>query len=100
MTTNPYGQPTVTVCHNDGRRLGGESGPDGRDSHCAARVRFATSPLIDIYEFDAWVLKSVEKDPGKLVFCPGVNPRAQVRMCFLLGAHVIMSHGSAFEETS
>ena len=59
---------------------------------------FAPSSLQDIYEFNTLV-KCVEKDLGKLVFCPGVDASAHVHMCFLLGVHLIMLHGRAFEET-
>ena len=59
---------------------------------------FVPSPLTDLYLFDAWIQSLFLADSGRFVFCPGLRASMQVRVCFLLGSHLIMTHGIGFEE--
>ena len=62
-------------------------------------TEFVPSSLTDIYRFDAWINAQLQNCSGQVVVHAGVIPHVQVRMCFLLGSHFIMSHGNGFEET-
>ncbi len=56
--------------------------------------------LIAIYNYDCTARAVARQSPGiKLVFCAGAEPAPQARAAFLLGCHLIMSHGLSFDRT-
>ena len=56
--------------------------------------------LGDIFKFDEMASALERKHPRmKLVFHTGPNQTTQIGMAFLMGCHLIMSHGVGFEET-
>jgi hypothetical protein len=55
---------------------------------------FTPSSLIEIYKFDAMANQIKRQNSGqKLIFASGRNVSVQRRATFLIGCHVIMSHG-------
>lgn len=61
---------------------------------------FNPSSLIEIFKFDEMACTLERKNPQmKLVFCTGAGQSSQIRVAFLIGCHMIMSHGIGFEET-
>jgi hypothetical protein len=61
---------------------------------------FNPSSLIEIFKFDEMACTLERKNPTiKLVFCTGAGQPSQVRVAFLVGCHMIMSHGVDSEET-
>jgi hypothetical protein len=54
----------------------------------------------DIYKFDLMACALEEKSPTqKIVFLSGQDQQAQAMLAFLLGCHMMLSHGLGFEET-
>jgi hypothetical protein len=61
---------------------------------------FAPSTLAEIYRFDEAARAQQRRHPCmKIVFPTGPHRTAQVKTAFMLGCHMIMSHGCGFEET-
>ena len=72
---------------------------EGRDDGLDPDNSFQPSSLSEIFRFNAMVAKISKLDAGlKLVFCAGPFVQSQVQLAFLLGCHMIMTHGLGFEE--
>ena len=60
----------------------------------------APSSLIELYKFDAVANRIARQNEAqKLVFATGRSPQEQKRSVFLIGCHLIMSHGLDTELT-
>ncbi len=60
---------------------------------------FEPSSLSEIFRFNMMVAKmSKQHSTLKLVLCSGPDIQSQVQLAFLLGCHMIMTHGLGFEE--
>eukprot|EP00292_Cryptomonas_paramecium_P009476 CAMPEP_0113707734 /NCGR_PEP_ID=MMETSP0038_2-20120614/28570_1 /TAXON_ID=2898 /ORGANISM="Cryptomonas paramecium" /LENGTH=258 /DNA_ID=CAMNT_0000633321 /DNA_START=73 /DNA_END=846 /DNA_ORIENTATION=- /assembly_acc=CAM_ASM_000170 len=60
------------------------------------------TPLLTIYEFDRIANAVARQNPGgKLVFCGGgaSNPMQQIRSAYLVGCHLILTHGLSADRT-
>jgi hypothetical protein len=65
----------------------------------ARERRLVPFSLSEIYQFDDLMKRSLLKARSlPLVVCAGAEPVQQVAIAFLLGCHLIMSQGHAFEE--
>ncbi len=61
---------------------------------------FTPSSLTEIYRFDDIANQITRRNADhKLVFAAGRNPQVHQRAIFLIGCHVIMSHGFDVEST-
>jgi hypothetical protein len=71
-----------------------------RVSKANPAAAFSPAFLGDLLKFDD-AIGAVERRRSrmKLVFQTGSDPKVQVQMAFMLGCHMIMSHGVGFEET-
>ena len=55
--------------------------------------------LSEIFHFNTMITKTSKLHASyKLVLCAGSDVQAQVQLAFLLGCHMIMTHGLGFEE--
>jgi hypothetical protein len=62
---------------------------------------FEPPSLGNIFKFDEMASALERKHPRmKLVFQTGPVPSTQIKMAFLMGCHMIMTHGIGFEETN
>ena len=58
-----------------------------------ANAIFVPSTLAQIYKFDQMIRDVSRKHPGvKLVFCTGIKRLVQLKIAFLLGCHLLMTH--------
>ena len=61
---------------------------------------FSPGSLSEVYQFDSSVKEMTRKNPEfRIVFSSGAGSELQVKTAFLIGCHMIMSHGIGFEET-
>jgi hypothetical protein len=71
----------------------------GRDVGSVLDNSFEPSSLSEIFRFNAMVAKISKLYAGfKLIFCAGRFVQSKVQLAFLLGCHMIMTHGLGFEE--
>jgi hypothetical protein len=75
-------------------------GNAARDDEFVCKVKnFEPSGLSEIFRFNAMVANLSKLHPGlKLVFCAEQDVQSQVQLAFLIGCHMIMTHGLGFEE--
>ena len=70
------------------------------ENSCEVGKAFQPSYLSAIYNFDAKIRNiSAKCDGCKLVFSTSELAVCRVKLAFLLGCHMIMTHGIGFEET-
>jgi hypothetical protein len=71
-----------------------------RETQRKSRDKFTKPKIEDIYEFDQMACAVEAKYPTqRIVFQTGSDQNAQATISFLMGCHMMLSHGLGFEET-
>ena len=68
--------------------------------NCGLTESFSPASLVEIYRFDEMANQVSRRNiDNKLIFAAGLSVHVQARVAFLVGCHLIMSHGLDAEQT-